>query len=78
MSHENISESFPAHYLRLDGFGRIVFDKCSSDHAHLVNPTDVSDERPTCRELLSQLIPADWHGRKGRWRVCITFEGEEP
>ena len=77
LQHKWIENIFTCHYLRLDHWGRMVFDMCKTDPEHLTHPKQEDGERSQCRRLLTQLLPADWIGRKGHWKVTIEFEPEE-
>lgn len=81
MMHYNGAEKvLSGYYVRRDGFGRIVFDLCPSDHVHLTAdpPTAGYNQQGRCRVLLDQLVPEMLLGKKGRVTVKISFsEGEE-
>lgn len=58
---------------RLDGFGRIVVDHCTSDREHLISSvTDPEHNRPKCRQLLEESL-APILGKTGVLLLNVTF-----
>lgn len=64
-------------YLRVSHQGQLVLDACPSDPEHLVDPKSSDMERPTCRQLLQNLVPAGWLGKRGKWHITIAFEEDK-
>lgn len=66
-------------YVREDGFGRIVIDRCPSDDEHLRSaPTDPEINKPSCRFLLEEFFTRgtaaeEMLGKKGLLRVSFDF-----
>lgn len=68
---------FKDHFVRIDGFGRVVVDKCSSDQEHLTSSVSVYDpvsdtSRPKCRHPIEELFQ-DVNGKRGTLEVTVTF-----
>lgn len=59
------------YYARVDGFGRLYFDKCPSDAEHLLAQAPEGKERPGCRIYASDLIDT-LGGKKGSWKMLIV------
>lgn len=59
------------YYARVDGFGRLYFDKCASDEEHLLAQAPEGKERPGCRIYASDLIDT-LGGKKGTWKMLIV------
>lgn len=74
---ESLDIDLSSHYLRLDHFGRLIFDQCPTDQDHLLHPLSTDGERSTCRHSLANFVPAHMFQRKGRWRVSLTFEEDK-
>ncbi len=74
--YETVTLELTSRNLRIDGFGRIVFDECPSDQDHLLHPLSTDEERSICRHTLENLIPAHMKNRKGTWRITFTLEPE--
>lgn len=74
---QEFHRSFLNVYVRRSGpDGRIVFDRCPTDGAHLAAPAnqDVKPEpRRNCRVFLDDLVPEQVIGKKGHWTVSLMF-----
>lgn len=67
------AQSFEGYQMRFDHWGRIVIDKCPSDHEHILHPTDHDGMRSTCRHLLEGLIPENFLNQIGDITIAIQF-----
>ncbi len=70
---------FDDYYARVEGFGRLYFDKCATDEEHLLN-TEIpeGDDRPRCRIYADEVVPKGTLNQKGVWIVKILFDDGGP
>lgn len=56
--------------------GELVFDHHSDAEScsKAILNVDRGHRAPDCQTLLSELVPASLHGKRGRWTVTVEFE----
>lgn len=72
-----VEATFDGFYAYTDFFGRLVFDTCPTDQAHLAAETPPGQERRRCRKYVEDLLPQRSRGKRGRWVVKIDFVPDE-